>query len=337
MRTGTTRVGATSLRLPPLGFGAAHLGGQLRRVGGIDARATMQAAWDGGIRYFDTAPWYGRGLSEHRVGDFLLDQPRGDFVLTTKVGRVFRRPAEPASMDLSRWVGGLRFEFDFDYSYDGVMRSYEQSLMRLGLDTVDALLIHDPDQAAHGEYWEARMRDMATSGIRALEELKRAGDIRAIGMGLNRTESIEVVPQMVELDFLIVAMPYTLLDQSGLASLDRFAAAGIAVVIGAPFASGILVTGPGPEARYRYAIADAAIQQRTAEIMAVCGRHGVGLATAALHFPFGHPAVVAVIPGAAHPDEVRANIASFAEVAPAGLWAELKAEGLLAAEVPTPS
>ena len=142
---------------------------------------------------------------------------------------------------------------------------------------------------------------------------------------------------MVELDFLIVAMPYTLLDQSGLASLDRFAAAGIAVVIGAPFASGILVTGPGPEARYRYAIADAAIQQRTAEIMAVCGRHGVGLATAALHFPFGHPAVVAVIPGAAHPDEVRANIASFAEVAPAGLWAELKAEGLLAAEVPTPS
>ena len=285
MRTGTTRVGATSLRLPPLGFGAAHLGGQLRRVGGIDARATMQAAWDGGIRYFDTAPWYGRGLSEHRVGDFLLDQPRGDFVLTTKVGRVFRRPAEPASMDLSRWVGGLRFEFDFDYSYDGVMRSYEQSLMRLGLDTVDALLIHDPDQAAHGEHWEARMRDMATSGIRALEELKRAGDIRAIGMGLNRTELIEVIPQMVELDFLIVAMPYTLLDQSGLASLDRFAAAGIAVVIGAPFASGILVTGPGPEARYRYATADAAIQQRTAEIMAVCGRTASGLPRPRCAFP----------------------------------------------------
>ena len=143
---------------------------------------------------------------------------------------------------------------------------------------------------------------------------------------------------MVELDFLIVAMPYTLLDQSGLASLDRFAAAGIAVVIGAPFASGILVTGPGPEARYRYATADAAIQQRTArDHGGLRPRTASGWPRAALHFPFGHPAVVAVIPGAAHPDEVRANIASFAAVAPADLWAELKDAGLLAGEVPTPS
>ena len=336
MHTHPTPVGNTSLRLPSLGLGAAHLGGQQRRVGGVYARATMQAAWDGGIRYFDTAPWYGRGLSEHRVGDFLLDQPRAEFALTTKVGRVFRRPPDPADVDMSRWVGGLRFEFDFDYSYDGVMRSYEQSLMRLGLDTVDALLIHDPDQFAHGEHWESRMRDMSTSGIRALEELKRAGDIRAVGMGLNRTESIEVIPQMVDLDFLIVAMPYTLLDQSGLPSLDKFAAAGIAVIIGAPFASGILVTGPGPGARYRYAPAEDEIQKRTADIVAACGRHGVSLPTAALHFPLGHPAVVSVIPGAAHPDEVRANIASFDQTVPAGLWEELKGQGLIAREAPTP-
>lgn len=327
-------VGRTALKLPAFGFGAAHLGGQQRRVGAENARATMQAAWDGGIRFFDTAPWYGRGLSEKRVGDFLVDQPRGEFIVTTKVGRVFRRPADPATFDKTAWPGGLAFEFDYDYSYDGVMRSYEQSLMRLGLDTVDALLIHDPDQLNHGEAWEGRMRDMSTTGIKALEELKRAGDIKAIGMGLNRTESLDVIPAMVDLDFLIVAMPYTLLDQSALPSMDRFAETGISVIIGAPFASGILVTGPGPGARYRYQTADEEIQRKAGAIKAVCERHGVSLPTAALHFSLAHPAVVSIIPGADHPDQVRANLASFGEPVPAALWADLKQEGLLAEHAP---
>ena len=331
------RVAGTALHLPRLGFGTAHLGGQRARVDGITARATMQAAWDGGIRFFDTAPWYGRGLSEHRVGDFLIDQPRDTFVLTTKIGRVFRRPADAAWTDTADWPGGIRFEFDWDYSYDGVMRSYEQSLMRLGLDRIDALLIHDPDREFHGAEWNGRMRDMADSGIRALEELKRSGDIKAVGMGLNTTGAIEVIPQMVDLDFLIVAMPYTLLDQSALPSLDRLSKAGIAVIVGAPFASGILVTGPGPGARYRYLPADDAVQRKTAAIQDVCRQHGVALPTAAMRFPLAHPAVVSIIPGGAHPDEVRANLAAFAHPVPAALWADLKQADLIDRDAPTPA
>ena len=151
------QVGSTSLSLPPLGFGAAHLGGMYERVSGEEARATLQAAWTGGVRYFDTAPFYGRGLSEHRVGDFLLDQPRDAFAITTKVGRVLHRPAEPSSFDRTPWGGGLNFDIAFNYSYDGVMRSYEQSLNRLALDTVDALLIHDPDAMIHGDFHAGRM------------------------------------------------------------------------------------------------------------------------------------------------------------------------------------
>lgn len=329
-------LGRTDLRLPSFGLGAAHFGGQRQHVDGDIARATMQVAWDGGVRFFDTAPWYGRGLSEHRVGDFLIDHPREDFVLTTKVGRVFRRPIDPAQMDMSRWLGGLRFEFDFDYSHDGVMRSYEQSLMRLGIDTVDALLIHDPDRFAHGPHWASRMNDISTSGIKALEELKRSGEIKAIGMGLNRTESLADIPDMVDLDFLIVAMAYTLLDQSGLAALDRLAARGVSVIIATPFASGILATGPGPEARYGYQPADADIQEKASRIKEICDNHAVPLATAAMRFPLGHPSVVSVIPGSAHPDEMRSNLESFAHPVPAALWSDLKTAGLIATDAPVP-
>lgn len=329
-------VGGTGLRLPPLGFGAAHVGGREVRIDGRRDRETLQAAWDGGLRYFDTAPWYGRGLSEHRVGDFLTDQPRGDFVLTTKVGRVFRRPTDPGRADLAPWAAGLRFDFAFDYTSGGVLRSYEQSLMRLGLDTVDALLVHDPDPTVHGVDWEGRMRDLAGSGIRALEALKRAGEIQAIGMGLNTAEALDLVPQMVALDFVLVAMAYTLLDQSALAALDRLAAAGVGVVIGAPFASDILVTGATGPARYGYRPASPAILEKTARIAAVCARHGVALPAAALRFPLGHPAVVSVIPGGASPDEVGQIGTAFAADIPGDLWQELRAEGLIDARAPLP-
>lgn len=333
----THPVGTTELRLPELGFGAAHIAGRSDRIDGATARNTLQAAWDCGLRYFDTAPFYGRGLSEHRTGDFLTDQPREDFILTTKVGRVFRRPSNPGSFDLTPWKAGLRFEYQFDYSYDGVMRSYEDSLMRLGMDSVEALLIHDPDAVAHGEHWESRMKDMSTTGIKALEELKRAGDIKAIGMGLNTTESLDIIPQMVDLDFLIVAMPYTLLDQSALPSLDRFGKTGISVVIGAPFASGILVTGPIRGALYRYQAADEITQKKTRAIQAICAHYGVSLAAAALQFPLGHYAVISIIPGGANPAEVRANVATFDIDIPAALWADLKEQELISPQAPTPA
>lgn len=329
------QVGSTSLELPAFGFGAAHLGGMFGRVPGEVAHATLAAAWDSGIRFYDTAPWYGRGLSELRVGDFLIDKPRDEFIITTKVGRSLRRPADPKNFDRSPWGGGLNMEVVWDYSYDGIMRAYEQSLLRLGLDTVDALLVHDPEQST--EPGGPSLDDLADSGIKALEELKRSGQIKAYGMGLNATESLDTYARRVPLDFLIVAMPYTLLDQSALASGLRYCVDNnMSVIIGAPYASGILVTGPGPNARYRYAAAPADIQEKAGKIQEICRSHGVSLAAAALKFPLAHPAVVAIIPGSARPEEVTSNIAHFAETVPVGLWSDLRAAGLIDPEAPVP-
>ena len=332
------RVGSTDLRLPPLGFGSAHLGGLYNRVSGDVAKLTLDAAWSGGVRYFDTAPWYGRGLAEHRVGSCLIDKPRNEFVLSTKIGRYFRRPGDPRSFDRDPWGGGLNMEIVWDYSYDGVMRSYEQSLLRLGLDTIDGLLIHDPEPQIHGEQHAERMRDMADSGIRALEDLKRGGQIKAIGMGLNATDSLETIAPMVKLDFVIVAMPYTLLDQSALANgMRRCVENGVSIVIGAPYASGILATGPGSAARYRYGIASEDIQSKVRRIQQVCAAHGVNLKAAALQFQLAHPAVVSIIPGGARPEEVTENIAMMSAPIPAGFWSSLKTEGLIDPQAPVPA
>jgi D-threo-aldose 1-dehydrogenase len=330
-------VGSTSMSVPPLGLGTVALGELYAPVPEEDSRATLQAAWDGGIRFYDTAPWYGRGLGEHRTGGFLRTQVRSEFILSTKIGRYFVRPKDPATFDRAPWAGGLRMEMVYDYSYDGVMRSYEQSLLRLGLDTVDALLIHDPDPANHGEHHAARMKDMAESGIRALEELKSTGQIKAIGMGLNATESLVTLASLVPLDFCIVAMPYTLLDQSALGTgMQRCIDKDISVVIGAPFASGILATGPVPGTRYRYQIATDDILDKVRQIESVCHAHGVSLQAVALQFPLAHPAVVSVIPGMARPTEVAQNIAAIQEDVPPSLWTDLKAEGLIDEGAPVP-
>lgn len=329
------QIGATSLTVPPLGYGAAHLGGMYHRVSGETAHATLKAAWDNGVRFFDTAPWYGRGLSEHRVGDFLMDQPREEFILTTKVGRSLRRPADPRNFDRTPWDGGLNLEVVWDYSYDGVMRAYEQSIQRLGLDTIDALLIHDPEASLSPDGIGPRMRDMVETGIKALEELKRGGQIKAIGMGINASDSLTSFVPQVPLDFCIVAMPYTLLDQSALhTGLKRCVDENVSVIIGAPYASGILATGPGPTARYRYGIADEAIQDKVRRIQAVADEHGVSLPAAALQFPLAHPAVVSVIPGGVNPAEVASNVGHLEEPMPPAFWQALKAAGLIDADAP---
>ncbi len=335
--TDRKQAGSTDLQLPPMGFGAAHLGGMYNRVSGELAHATLKAAWDGGIRHFDTAPYYGRGLSEHRLGDFLIDCPREEFIVTTKVGRYFRRPEDPRNFDRAPWGGGLNMEIVWDYSYHGVMRAYEQSLLRLGLDTVDALLIHDPEAAGTPD--GPRLADLVEAGgYRALEELKSSGQIKAIGMGLNAAESLDTIAPLVPIDFCIVAMPYTLLDQSALKTgLKRCIDENISVIIGAPYASGILATGPGPNARYRYGIAEPDIQEKTRRIQALCARHGISLQAAALQLPLAHPAVVSVIPGGARPEEVTSNVGYIEETIPAAFWSDLRKEGLIDAEAPTPA
>lgn len=332
------KLGETALSLPVFGFGSAHLGELYAPVEEADSRATLDAAWDAGIRYYDTAPWYGRGLSEHRLGGFLRTKPRNEFQITTKVGRTLHRPSDPQHFDRSPWVGGLNFEVHFDYSYDGIMRSYEQALQRLALDTVNALVIHDLDPAYHEPgIYEAHCKALIATGMKALEELKAAGDIEAYGMGINTADTLSTLAQQVDLDFALVAMPYTLIDQSSLhEGMANCLAKNTSVIIGAPFASGILATGSGSNSKYGYAAAPAAIQEKVRGIEAVCIAHKVSLQAAALQFPLAHPAVASIIPGAARASEVTQNVASVQADIPDAFWSDLKTEGLIVSDAPTP-
>lgn len=331
------RIGQTTMSVPTFGYGAAHLGELYSLVTEAQAQATIDAAWNAGVRLFDTAPWYGLGLSEHRLGYGLRQRPRGEYQLVTKVGRILERPFDPATFKSEMWLGGLPFQHRYDYSYDGIMRSYEQSMMRLGLNTIDALVIHDLDAAYQGPDFGYRKKDLVYSGIKALEELKRRGEIKAIGMGINTADALETVAPLVDLDFVLVAMPYTLLDQGCLhTGMAECVKRGVSVIIGSPFASGILATGSGGSANYNYAKAPEAIQAKVRGIEAVCQAHGVALPAAALQFVLAHPAVVSEIPGAVKPSEVEANVASHHAPIPAGLWSDLKTEGLIDKDAPTP-
>lgn len=335
------RVGATALDLPVFGFGTAHIGELYTLVPEAGSQATLQAAWDAGVRYYDTAPWYGRGLSEHRLGGFLRTLPRADFQITTKVGRTLHRPADPKTFSRAPWLGGLNFEVHFDYSRDGIMRSYEQALQRLALDTVDALVIHDLDALFHGptgrlDAYERQLTD--GGGLAALQELKSAGDIKAYGMGLNTSEALMTTAQKVDLDFALVAMPYTLLDQSTLhTGMTDFVRRGVSVITGAPFASGILATGSRAGAKYAYGAAPPEVQARVRGIEAVCAAHSVPLPAAALQFVLAHPAVVSVIPGAARASEISQNVAHLDRSIPPGFWTDLKAQGLIDPASPVPA
>lgn len=328
----------TGLELPVFGLGTAHLGELYATVDEAVSQATLAAAWDAGVRYYDTAAWYGRGLAEHRLGGFLRTKPRGEYRITTKVGRTLHRPDDPARFDRGPWTGGLNFEVTFDYSYDGIMRSYEQALQRLALDTVDALVIHDLDAKFHDDAAMAKHgADLMDGGMRALGELKAAGDIGAVGMGINMKEQLADLAQKVDLDFALVAMPYTLLDQDSLetgmrACLDR----NVSVIIGAPFASGVLATGSAGAAHYDYGSVPDGVLDKVRRIETVCADHGVPLQAAALQFPLAHPAVAAIIPGASRPEEVTANVASLDVAIPAAFWDDLKGQGLIAAGAPVP-
>lgn len=332
------RLGRTDVEVSELGFGGASIGELFDRVPERDSYDSIQAAWDAGVRYFDTAPWYGRGLSELRTGSGLRDHPRDEYALSTKVGR-YLRPASGPDFERGPWVGGAPNEVVFDYSYDGIMRSVEQSRLRLGITRFDLALIHDLDRLYFDEAtWDGHFRDLTTSGWRALDELRSSGQIRAVGAGINALGLIPRFLDALDLDAFLVAMPYTLLKQEILD--EEFPAAverGVGFVIGAVFQSGILATGAIKGAVSDYAPATPDVLERVRRIEAVCARHGVPLPAAALQFPLGHPAVAAVIPGAFHPDQVRRNVAAFQHAIPADFWAELKAEGLLRADAPVPA
>jgi D-threo-aldose 1-dehydrogenase len=259
-------------------------------------------------------------------------------MVSTKVGRVYRRPPDPAAFSPAPWIGGLPFQLHFDYTAAGIHRSYEDSLMRLGLNRVDSLVIHDLDSKHHSTAEKARHRsDLETSGWQALEKLRTSGEIRAIGAGINDRAEMEYFLQRFDLDFLLVAMPYTLLDQSPLHNeFLQCQERGINIVIGSPYASGILATGPVSGALYNYARASAEILQKAQRISDTCAEFGVTLQQAALQFPLAHPAVTAVIPGATSRDIVRSNVANYHAAIPTELWLALKARDLLLPDAPVP-
>lgn len=327
------RLGSRPVSLPAVGLGTAPLAGLYEPIAESAADGVLAAAWRRGTRYFDTSPWYGRGLSELRLGRFLRQFPRGDFILSTKIGRTFHRPVDAQHYRSEFWAGGLPFEHRFDYTYEGVMRSYEQSLMRLGLNTIDLLLIHDLDIAEIGsrDLVEHHLRDLERSGWRALEELRSHKEVAAIGAGVNIGGTITTMLQRFELDFFLVAMPYTLLSQEPLS--DEFPLCGqrgVGIVIGSPFASGILATGNNAaRPLYNYVPAQEPVIQKTQRIEAVCARYGVELKAAALQFPLLLPLVSSVIFGAIDAAQVEQNLQLAQQPIPLRLWRDLLEEGLI--------
>lgn len=333
----TAPLGRTGLQLPRLGLGCAGLGELFTPVDEQQAEDLLETAWAGGIRYFDTAPWYGRGKSEHRVGRFLWDAPREAAVLSTKVGRLLRRRIDPSRPVADQWIGGLPFQASFDYGYDGIMRSFEDSLQRLGLDTVDMLVIHDLDFWHHGDEAgvAARLDELAGSGWRALEELRRTGAVRAVGAGINQTGFTGRFLDRMPIDFFLVALRFTLLEHAAFLAdeMPRLEADGVGVVVGGVFSSGLGATGPVPGARFNYAPAEPDAIAHAGRIAEICSAHGVPLAAAALRFPLRHPAVAAVIPGAVRAAEVDDILAWFRHPVPDALWSDLHEAGLTAASV----
>jgi D-threo-aldose 1-dehydrogenase len=334
------KLGNTGLSVTELGFGTAPLGNLFHPLPDALARETLAAAQKAGFGYYDTAPFYGFGLSERRLGDAL--RTRDSIVLSTKVGRLLKPVPGPLDEKQVRhgYATPMPFEPVFDYSYDAVMRSYEESLQRLGLSRIDILYIHDIGSMTHGDENAARMAELTKGGgLRALEELRASKAISGFGMGVNEVAACLEVMDHARLDVILLAGRYTLLEQAPLDDLfPRCEKAGTAIVVGGPYNSGILAVGTKTSASlyYNYESAPAQVIEKVRRIEAVCDRHDVPLAAAALRFPLAHPLVASVIPGLDSPDRVSQAVRLYRHNIPAALWQELRQENLLRPDAPIP-
>ena len=331
------QLGRTELEVSEIGFGGAPLGDLYTRLDDDAAIASVRTAVGCGINLFDTSPLYGSGLSEHRIGTALRGTARNRFVLSTKVGRVMEPRLGPG--DRAGYAGGLPHAARFDYSYDGAWRSLDQSLLRLGLDRVDILLIHDVDVWTHGSAGvEQRFREAMNRAYRALADMRDEGVVRAIGVGVNEAEMCERFAIAGDFDVMMLAGRYSLLEQGAPGGfLSTAASKGIGVLLAGVFNSGILATGSVAGAMYNYRPAPQAVLERVRRIETVCRSHGVPLSHAALRFPLAHPAVHSLVLGAVTPEEVARNVAALAAPIPPSPWSDLKAEGLIAAHAPVPA
>ncbi|MFJ9542734.1 aldo/keto reductase [Streptomyces sp. NPDC101225] len=324
----TTVLGGSRVRVTELAFGAAALGNLYAPLNDRAAADTVAAAWDAGIRTFDTAPHYGLGLSERRLGAALRGRPRDAYTVSTKVGRLLV-PGGGGGDDLANgFAVAATHHRVWDFSADGVLRSIEASLERLGLDRVDVALLHDPDE---------HLDQALTQGYRALERLRAEGVVGAIGAGMNQTRALTRIVRDTDVDTVLLAGRYTLLDHGALDELlPEAAARGRSVIIGGVLNSGLLAD-PRPGARYDYAPAPRPLLDRALRLKAVCERHGVPLRAAALRFPFGHEAVAGVLTGARSAEEVRDTVDMLRLPVPDALWTDLRASGLLPSHAPFPS
>ena len=329
------RLGTSNAVVTQLGFGGAALGNLFRAVPEADAREAVEEAFAAGVRYFDTAPYYGYGLSEHRIGAVLRSKVHEEFILSTKVGRLLR--ADLVQSRGTEFCDPLPFGAEFDYGYDATWRSLEDSLQRLGLGRIDVALLHDLDPSVHDPAAHARYLAQARNGaLRALAEMREQGIVTAIGVGINDWRAAARFVRESDLDVVLLAGRYTLLEQEAAKSfLPVCEQRGVSVVIGGPFNSGVLAG--DRQGAYDYAPAPGPVRERVMRLHAVCKRHDVPLAAAALRFPFGQPAVVSVIPGMRSAAEVRDNVRLFNAAIPPALWEELRGEGLLPAELPVPA
>lgn len=325
----TRKIGSTDLEVTEISFGCAGIGNLYRPIAREDVEGTLQGAWDGGIRYFDTAPRYGHGLAERRLGDFLRDKPRDTYVVSTKVGRLLKPVPESEVPDYG-FADPLPFRADYDYSYDGVMRSVEFSLARLGLNRVEILFVHDIGVLTHGVEENAKhFRDLMGGGLKALDELKRDGTVKAIGLGVNEVEVCLDVMAEAPIDCILLAGRYTLLDRSAEPELlARCAETNTSLVVGGVFNSGILATGAKPGAPFDYEPASNEILNRVKAMEEIAAKYGISLAAAAMEFPLHNPNVATVLIGTAKPSSLTRNLALLDERVPDAAWAEFAAEAI---------
>ena len=325
--------------LTRMGFGGAPLGNLYRKVSEADAQAALQSAFDSGIRFFDTAPQYGLGRSEYRFGEAIRRFGRENIKLSTKIGRLLL-DCEPHEVTPEAFVDVPQKRIVFDYTYDGVMRSYEASRDRIGVANADILLVHDVCAFSQGsqEMSDAKVRELFDGGgYKALVELRDAGEIVAIGAGVNEWQVCEKLLGLGDFDGFLLAGRYTLLEQEALNSfLPLCEKRDVGIILGGPYNSGILATGAVPGAKYNYSDAPKDILERVRRIEAVCAAHDTPLIAAALQFVLGHPAVKTVVPGAVNAVEVQANVALMERTIPAQLWSDLRTEGLIRPDAPLP-
>jgi D-threo-aldose 1-dehydrogenase len=330
-----------NLKVTTIGLGGTGLGNMYRAVDPAAAVSIVHAAYDMGIRYFDTAPVYGFGLSETRLGQAIQSLPRKDIVISSKVGYDLV-PIPQSELKPTLWENPPAIRADFDYSRDAVMRSIEGTLKRLGTDYVDMLSIHDPDEAIHfgpGEdpYARSRFKEAMDGAYPALDELRSQGVIKAIGVGINQWQMLSDFVVAGHFDYFLLAGRYTLLEQEPLATLLPLCEQrNTKIIIGGPYNSGILATGAVAGARFNTKLAPEPVLERVRQIEAICARYGVALPAAALQFPLGHPLVVSVIPGAQSVEELQQNLDYLQQTIPASLWADLQREGLIDPAAPLP-